>query len=161
MKLTTLFEMQKELDAYIQSNRGIEEDVFRKKGLALLVELAELANETRCFKFWSVKGPSEREIILEEYVDSIHFILSLGIEKNLDALTDWPEPDPEQELTELFLNAQLAVHTFLESYSMTSYMKLWSAYGAIAEALGFSPDDVLQAYISKNEENYNRQKNNY
>ena len=48
--------------------------------LALLVEIGELANETRSFKFWSVKPASEKKIILEEFVDGIHFILSLGIE---------------------------------------------------------------------------------
>ncbi len=48
-----------------------------KRDLALTIELAELANETRCFKYWSSKGPSEREVILEEFVDSIHFLLSL------------------------------------------------------------------------------------
>ena len=79
MKLTKLFTMQEELDSFIQKNRDTNDDVFQAKGLALLVELAELANETRSFKFWSTKGPSDNEVILEEYVDSIHFLLSLGI----------------------------------------------------------------------------------
>ncbi|MBO1914929.1 dUTP diphosphatase, partial [Microvirga sp. 3-52] len=68
MKLTKLFEMQTELDAFIQKQRVTNENVFQSKGLALLVELAELANETRSFKFWSTKGPSDIEVILEEYV---------------------------------------------------------------------------------------------
>ena len=84
MQLTQLYKMQFELDSFISNNRQEGTDVFKEKGLALLVELAELANETRCFKFWSMKGPSEIAIILEEYVDSIHFILSLGIEKGFD-----------------------------------------------------------------------------
>ena len=74
MNLTRLFQMQKELDSFIENTQQISRDVFQEKGLALMVELAELANETRCFKFWSTKGPSERAVILEEFVDSIHFI---------------------------------------------------------------------------------------
>ena len=96
MELMNLFTMQRDLDAYIQKNNSVIENVFQKKGLALLVELAELANETRCFKFWSTKGPSEREVILEEYVDSIHFLLSLGIEKDLDTLEIWPEGEVKE-----------------------------------------------------------------
>lgn len=161
MDLKNLFDMQQELDRFIESTQGLKEDVFRRKGLALLVELAELANETRCFKFWSVKGPSERSVILEEYVDSIHFLLSLGIETNLDDLNQWPEPVPEENLTELFLGTQQAIHQFLQSRSMSDYQAIWSWYGAIALQLEFSYEDVLKAYIEKNEENYNRQKAGY
>ena len=102
MQLTKLYSMQRGLDSYIQQQRDEQSDVFLEKGLALLVELAELANETRCFKFWSLKGPSENTIILEEYVDSIHFLLSLGIEKGFDTLSTWPEGEVEGELTQLF-----------------------------------------------------------
>ena len=70
--------------------------------MALLVE-RELANETRSFKFWSTKGPSANEIILEEYVDSIHFLLSLLIEKVLMIITRWPRKEVAGDLTELFL----------------------------------------------------------
>lgn len=148
MKLQELFNMQEELDRFIQSNQEINEDVFRKKGLALLVELAELANETRCFKFWSTKGPSERSVILEEYVDSIHFLLSLGIEKDLNTLEIWPDPVAEKDLTELFLLTQKAIQEFLENYSMSNFMEIWSCYGALALALEFTYDEVLEA-ISK------------
>ncbi|MBB5180667.1 dimeric dUTPase (all-alpha-NTP-PPase superfamily) [Planomicrobium koreense] len=161
MNLQKLFKMQEELDRFIQSNQGINEDVFRKKGLALLIELAELANETRCFKFWSQKGPSERNVILEEYVDSIHFLLSLGIEKNLNMLEEWPERVSENDLTELFIGTQREILDFLEDYSMTNYQDLWSWYGAIAEELGFSYEDIFEAYEAKNQTNYDRQNDGY
>ena len=51
MEFNQLFEMQRELDRFIEETQNVEKDVFKEKGLALLVELAELANETRCFKF--------------------------------------------------------------------------------------------------------------
>ncbi|RNF40877.1 dUTP diphosphatase [Planococcus salinus] len=161
MNLTKLFDMQKELDRFIQSKQGLEGDLFRQKGLALLVELAELANETRCFKFWSTKGPSERSVILEEYVDSIHFLLSLGIESNLNMLEEWPDPAPEEDLTELFLKTQQVIHQFLDSHSMSDYQAVWSWYGAIAAQLDFSYDDVLDAYLEKNQKNYDRQREGY
>ena len=161
MNLQKLFKMQEELDRFIQANQGINEDVFRKKGLALMIELAELANETRCFKFWSQKGPSERNVILEEYVDSIHFLLSLGIEKNLNMLEEWPERVSESDLTELFIGTQREILDFLEDYSMTNYQDLWSWYGGIAEELGFSYENIFDAYLAKNQTNYERQHEGY
>lgn len=161
MNLEKLFAMQEELDSYIQTNNEINEDLFEKKGLALIVELAELANETRAFKFWSAKGPSEREVILEEYVDSIHFLLSLGIEKDLNMLKEWPDPLSEQDLTAIFLKANKSILEFLEKHSMSTYQKVWSCYGAIADILGFSYEEVLEAYVAKNQKNYDRQKEGY
>lgn len=161
MNLQQLFQMQKTLDQYIERNMNIEEDVFQKKGLALLIELSELANETRCFKFWSKKGPSERAIILEEYVDSIHFLLSLGIERNLEDLEVWPAAKVEGELTEIFLETSNAILLFLKNPTKDAYKKVWVLYGAIAGKLGFTNDDVLRAYMEKNETNYKRQQNGY
>lgn len=161
MNLTTLFTMQTGLDAYIKDNQQIDKDVFEEKGLALLVELAELANETRCFKFWSTKGPSERSIILEEYVDSIHFLLSLGIEKDLDTLCEWPVAEIEGDLTELFFGTIEAIQSFIREPKMQEYKQVWVHYGSIADRLGFSYSEIMKAYIEKNEENYNRQQTGY
>ena len=86
---------------------------FKKKDWHFLLNLRNLANETRCFKFWSTKGPSDDAVILEEYVDSIHFLLSLGIEKDLHTLTNWPEGEVEGDLTQLFLETTAAIHCFL------------------------------------------------
>ena len=161
MNLTTLFTMQGSLDSYIKENQEIGSDVFKEKGLALLVELAELANETRCFKFWSTKGPSERKIILEEYVDSIHFLLSLGIEKGLDSLEEWPVAELEDDLTGLFIRTFQAIHLFLMEAEMSTYKQVWVLYGGIADSLGFSYIEIMDAYVEKNDENYKRQQTGY
>ncbi|MFC5604386.1 dUTP diphosphatase [Sporosarcina koreensis] len=161
MDLTTLFTMQRELDTYIQKNQLVAKDVFKEKGLALLVELSELANETRCFKFWSTKGPSERDVILEEYVDSIHFLLSLGIEKRLDTLKVWPTGEVEGNLTEVFLQTFNAIHDFIARKDMESYENVWIHYGTIAKRLEVSYIEIIEAYVEKNEENYKRQQTGY
>lgn len=161
MNLQPLFTMQKSLDTYIQSEKNVSHDVFFEKGLALLVELAELANETRCFKFWSEKGPSKKEVILEEYVDSIHFLLSLGIEKKLDNLDVWPTQSKQDSLTYLFLHTQTAIHQFLKDPTMSTYKEVWVWYGAIANNQGFTQDGIIQAYLDKNEKNYERQRTGY
>lgn len=53
------------------------ESTSEKRLLALLVELHELANETKCFKFWSVNPNGKKDKILMEYVDVLHFTLSI------------------------------------------------------------------------------------
>lgn len=161
VNLQQLFTMQKELDAFIEKTQGIDFDVFREKTLALLVELGELANETRCFKFWSTKGPSEDAVILEEFVDSVHFLLSLGIMKGFNDLTEWPTDARDASLTELFLQAQQAIIVFGNEPERENYEEIWKCYGAIARTLQFDAQQIIDAYISKNEKNYERQRTGY
>ncbi|MER2038400.1 MAG: dUTP diphosphatase [Solibacillus sp.] len=160
MEFKQLFEMQRELDAFIEETQNVQKDVFVEKSLALLVELAELANETRCFKFWSTKGPSERTVILEEFVDSIHFMLSLGNMRKL-TLQEWPKVEEKYELTPAFIEATNAVLTFLKEQTYENYDALWKQYSILAYNLGFTESDIIKAYMEKNEKNYERQRSGY
>lgn len=160
MLFMELFEIQRKLDLFIEETQNITNDVFKEKGLALLVELAELANETRCFKFWSTKGASEREVLLEEFVDSIHFMLSLGNMKGY-ALAEWPDVQEEVDLTVQFIETTQKITQFITDPSEENYKAIWHAYGKLAYNMQFTVADIIEAYISKNEKNYERQKSGY
>ena len=160
MEFKQLFEMQHALDQFIEETQNVQKDVFEEKSLALLVELSELANETRCFKFWSKKGASEREVILEEFVDSIHFMLSLGNMRGF-LLAEWPNLQEKQELTPLFIELTQVVLTFVKVQTEASYQALWNSYSILAYNLGFTVEDIVKAYKEKNEKNYERQRSGY
>ncbi len=56
MNLTKLFELQSKLDEHIIKEKGLEgADLLSKKIRALQVELGQLAQNWRGFKFWSEK----------------------------------------------------------------------------------------------------------
>lgn len=163
MQLEKLFTMQQALDKHIEKKHGLqEEDLFNRKVLALLVEMGELANETRCFKFWSVKPPSDKQVILEEFVDGVHFILSLGIECNFHKQTLSINNAPTTvSVTDQFLLINEHVIRFQNTKSVTDYIALFKVYLQLAMLLGISYEEMEQAYFDKNEVNYQRQQNNY
>jgi dimeric dUTPase (all-alpha-NTP-PPase superfamily) len=163
MKLEKLFRMQKALDTHIEEKHQLqEEDLFDRKILALLVEIGELANETRSFKFWSVKPSSAKEVILEEFVDGIHFILSLGIECGFDTRQiDLTLSEPTLSVTEQFLIVYEVISIFQRSKGLDDFIRLFEAYLQLASILGFKKEEIDQAYLRKNEVNYQRQQNNY
>ncbi|WP_449621176.1 dUTP diphosphatase [Robertmurraya sp. Marseille-Q9965] len=163
MQLQEIFAMQKELDSHIEQKHGLqEEDLFDRKILALLVELGELANETRCFKFWSLKPASDQATILEEFVDGVHFMASLGIECSFDTIEEVKsEKDDKVTINEQFLNVYEAVHAFRIARSKETYILMLQAYLFLANLLGFQDEDIKRAYISKNEVNYKRQQTGY
>src|SRR5699024_3478988 len=153
--------MQRKLDAYIKKNHQLEEaDLFSEKILALLVELGELANETRSFKYWSTKAASDREVILEEYVDNVHFLLSLGIEKNYQ-FTHIEVEETKNNMVEQFNEVYRKAIYFSERQSEVNYKELVEAYLQLANLLGFTEQAILNAYIEKNEVNYERQQSGY
>jgi dimeric dUTPase (all-alpha-NTP-PPase superfamily) len=134
----------------------------------LIVELAELANEVRSFKFWSYKPPSSKEIILEEYVDGLHFISSFAIIYQLPANFTLPDNirvlDKAQitiKFNEL-LNLLSKLRFEHKLHCNKRIVKKWfRQYLILAYHLGFNFADVHRVYFEKNKVNFDRQANNY
>ena len=111
--LKELYLKQAELDLEIAHNHNINYEVTRNKRIvALLVELGEFANTTRCFKFWSNKGMEEKAVVLDEFADGLHFLLSLGIDKGYE-VDEIEVSDNKLSLTD----------NILETYSLISKYK--------------------------------------
>jgi dimeric dUTPase (all-alpha-NTP-PPase superfamily) len=162
MNFEQLFDMQRQLDAHIEQKHGLkDESLIERKILALMVEVGELANETRCFKFWSVKPSAPAETILEEYVDGVHFLLSLGLELGIPVDVSIPLEKGKEGLTAQFLNVYEHLSQFRTNISRDTYIKLFSQYLVLGEMLGFSSEDVKRAYEAKNEVNFQRQEQGY
>ncbi|GAA0333444.1 dUTP diphosphatase [Bacillus carboniphilus] len=164
LNLNKLFQMQRDLDQTIEEkNNLLTDDLFERKVFAFIVEMAELANETRCFKFWSQKGPSEKQVLLEEYVDGVHFLLSIGIEKNFDSIEiDWEKVKKgTSSLTTHFLKINEDVLQYRSAPTIETYSQLCYSYFELAHLLNFTLQEVEQAYLKKNEINYQRQESGY
>jgi dimeric dUTPase (all-alpha-NTP-PPase superfamily) len=175
MNLEKLFQTQKVLRDRIGYN---EPDRFNKLILALLVELGECAQEWRGFKFWSVNQiphtsavrvptmmDEDKEFynpLLEEYVDGLHFVLELGLELNFN--TDLFLYSTEQYDD---INAQFIwIHnTVTEVYMYTNEenyeLLLESEYLGLGEMLGFTWEQIEDAYFEKNKINHQRQEVGY
>jgi dimeric dUTPase (all-alpha-NTP-PPase superfamily) len=105
-------------------------------------------------------APSDRGIVLEEFVDGVHFILSLGILADLtDAVP--ASQQPAKTATDQFLLVTEAVHTFHRDKTKEAYHSLLDRFFTLGDMLGFSAEEVEQAYIAKNEVNYKRQQSGY
>ncbi len=165
MNLKELFDMQRTLDERIIKQHGLEgQYLLDQRILALNVELAELAQETRCFKFWSTnQQPSER--VLDELVDVLHFLLSITIEAE--------QVSEVITVIEERLNVKLMKHSnindaILRLFSAIGYLEekfdmidCWFYFIDIYLLLGFTWEQVTEAYMEKNKENHDRQDRGY
>ena len=159
--LKEMYAKQLELDMEIASNHHISyEETKEKRILALLVELGELANATRCFKFWSFKPSEEKERVLDEYADGLHFLLSIGLAYHYQVDSIEVEEEPS-DLTKAILDSYHYINEFYNDRSMVKYLKAFEGYLKILALLGYSWSEADDAYFKKLKENHRRQDTNY
>lgn len=178
MNLDKLMTIQAELDKHIEVKKGLQgQGLLDKKILALQVELGELANEWRGFKFWSSdqrprgynlytegNGVEQKNPLLEEYVDCLHFILSIGLEMKLTN-TDISKRKrlSNRNITRIFSDLMLAAGTLIypEADKPNNYGSLLHGFIYLGEKLGFTTKQIEQAYLDKNKVNHARQESGY
>jgi len=191
--LKELFEIQGGLDSEINKNHPIQpgENRLEKKHVALLVELGEMFNEWRAFKFWSTdqkprtnvdciacegdgtfyypsagsetcpgcKGTGKVDKLLGELVDCLHFILSIGLELSVDyeLLTDL--------MTTMSYQSKGLESSFIRlmqlDWSFNNYIVGFRLFLGFCVDLGYTWEQVTEAYLIKNQENHYRQMNGY
>lgn len=178
MNIETLYEMQKELDERIIREKGLEgQDLIPNTVLALQVELGELANEWRGFKHWSSNREPRRERMLEEYVDCLHFFLSIA--RQLDIPSDklnvfFNRDELEGDTISVFVEIMNGVGLIMADKIISlipsdfnNFRKLWLLVvfnGFLrlgTQRLGFTWDEIANAYIDKNKVNHERQNGGY
>jgi dimeric dUTPase (all-alpha-NTP-PPase superfamily) len=199
MNLQKLFELQRQLDEHIEKEHPREpgEDRMAKKILALFVELGELANEHRGFKYWSNDqvprtggecscddgyidvymghGVVEQDIcprcegmgelpntLIEEYVDALHFILSIGLDIAEPDVVNLRDVDGKENIIEQFIEVFDRVRDlYFFEYDIFEYESLLAQFIKLGEMLGFSWQEIEEAYLRKNAVNHQRQESGY
>lgn len=164
IELAELLEMQEALDMAILKEHGINEYPTENIKLALCVELGEMLNELpTIFKHWKKTAKDNREKALVEYVDALHFALSLTNDEpqvyfrnesvNYDCL--YCDGTPQVIDAAGWMMASLSYIT-----SPYTHNKLMHVF-VIGSILGFKWNEIYKAYKDKNEVNYQRLKEGY
>ncbi|CAM9105226.1 dUTP diphosphatase [Mycoplasma marinum] len=160
MNFTKILNMQSELDRNIEKAHNVTgEDLTNRKIVALIVEIGEFANEIRPFKYWKKTININEDLVKEEFVDGIHFFLSL-------TLNIGNSPIVEPIIISDDQNIQLAT-LFEETSKLNSNFekeqlaKAFGIYMGMAKLVGLKEDEIEKFYIEKNRVNYERILNGY
>lgn len=165
-QIETIRFLQKNLDIRVRENNDIDmdADLTLEKFLALKTELFEFVNELESFKYWKKnKGKSH---ILEEACDTLHFIFSIAIDKDIEIKQDETLLKDAKSFDIINTNELIGVMDAIISDCMID--NDWDDLNAILmlltlvlERYNFSVNDLYEAYIAKNKVNHERQDNNY
>lgn len=164
MNLEYLFELQAALDTHIEKEhpRKPGESRLEQKILALLVEVGECANEYRGFKFWSNDKQPRQEKLLEEYVDCLHFVLSIGLDMDIKSIKEFQFiSNFDEGCTIAFLEFYNAINQFYNFQTKQYYYDVIRCFIILGRELGFTEQQIESAYDKKNKINHQRQLTGY
>lgn len=153
IKFNDVFKANKELDKMFDIFK--DDEIVKKNKLELLVEIGELANETRYFKYWSNK-PINMELVKGEYADcmimTLYFFNIMGI--NLDE--DFEEI-AEYNKVDIFARLYKLASDFYYSEDKNIIKEIFVTIIKLGYLIGFTDIDIINACmtkINKNKENF-------
>ncbi|WP_406616756.1 dUTP diphosphatase [Mycoplasmopsis adleri] len=167
MNFREIFEMQKELDKKISerndidaSNSKISANQFRiMQILATLVETAEFANEVQTFKYWKAKKNIDKDKILEEFADILHFMGSFAYKYDVD-------PEIEPLIISNDVNYQICllfqtISSMIDNMNKYVILEILAMTLGVAQLLGYTDEEIIKWYYVKNKKNHERVENKY
>lgn len=173
--LLELCEVQAGLDGRIRKEKNIEltkRELLRNTLVALDIELAEFANDARWFKIWS-HNQTPKPTTLEEYVDSLHFFLSIAnlqewrehlrvtIEENTGDY-DFDNPKRVELVNATYLEMKHQLARVFTAESTLAFTAAWTNFLTLGIAgYGYTWKQISEAYLAKNKINHERQTNGY
>ncbi len=159
MNFKKIFVMQKELDKHILESNNITEDVYRYLLVAFRQEFAEMINEKQFFKFWKKNKGCMRSKLLEEAVDCLHFLLSIGNNMGINYfdITDFNYADLITNYDDVMRYATNLSYMKDEK----QYHLLASAYFKFVKTLDITVEELEEGYYKKNKVNHERQESGY
>ena len=145
-------------DIFMNKYYDVESKYYEKNCLELIVELCELANESKCFKYWTIKKPN-RELVLEEFADSLMMILYMFNTYNVDKI-NFIDVDMSDDILESF-NYLIRMCTLLMNKDNVNEVLLKEIFtrlihiGKLLELSDVEIVDACNKKIIKNEERLN------
>lgn len=153
-----IYEENKMIDnIYQEKYKGIN-DFYRKNAIELLVELGEFVNETKCFKYWTIK-PVEKEKMLEELADCItmvmYFYHELDIEFSIEKI------DNKIDLLHLINQTFYLGTKLIDKCDEKIVKEICSNLFNISEVLNIKEEEIIESIKNKHKIIKNRLNSNY
>lgn len=160
-----MLKKQEKLDKSIMSAYGLKKITDDKLAFAILDEVGELTHELKGDWCWwkKTQAPVDMGKVLGELVDIWHFVLSYQNNINLGIMSLYEFEKERSEANGLL--SQLRTKSYELSYALVdiascSHCALETLI-AVTEYLGFTIEQVYEAYGDKNKINYQRLKEGY
>lgn len=146
MIFNDVYEANKELDKMFD-NSFVDPEMVKKNKLELLVEIGELANETRYFKYWS-KKPINIELVKGEFADcfimTLYFfnIMNISLDEEFKKVEKYNKVD-------VFARLYKLASDFYYDNSKDTIKEIFATIVELGYIIGFTDKDIIDACMTK------------
>ena len=154
-----IYDKNKKLDdIFMNKYINNESKFYEKNCLELIVELCELANESKCFKYWTVKKP-DKNLVLEEFADCLLMVLYMFNTYNVDSVSTVDVDNACDILEEFNILIRMCTNLMDRNNIHEMFLKeIFTRLMHIGRLLELSDDEIIETCykkIKKNEERLN------
>lgn len=141
-----IYNENRKLDMIFMSKYKSEDKMYEKNCIEFMNELSEFANETKCFKYWSIKTMN-KDRALEEYSDVITMALSFFtiLDVKLEMVPHTDTDDLLYLLNKLYSN----ISTLYENRSAVLIKQIFSDVVYLGDFFKFSDKEKCDACYKK------------
>lgn len=149
------YQKNKKLDEEFNSKHQENEPEFYEKNcIELLVEIGEFINETKCFKYWSIKSPN-KEKMLEELADCLNMIFYFYGLLNLD-ITDFTNTKIEKNRLKQINHIYNLSTNLFNNLNEQDIKNIFVNLSDFAYSLDIQEEELLEKLEEKHQIIYNR-----
>ena len=154
MNIHILLNQEKELIKNIAIDDTLNDyTLFARKHLQLHIKMSDLANETKCYKYWVGEIDSVNlENVFQKYISCFHQILFLGLDGDFEDLETVTAQSTDSCLSDQFLNLYIDINDSIMSSSEDHFATLVEDYLTLGNCLGFSEEQIIEGLCECNEE---------
>lgn len=145
-KFNIVYESNKELDKMFD-DAFVDPEMVKKNKLELLVEIGELANETRYFKYWS-KKPIDMELVKGEYADCVIMTLYFFNMKNISLEEDFKKIENYNKI-DIFARLYKLASDFYYNDDKEIIKEIFVTLINLGYIIGFNDQDIIDACLTK------------
>ncbi len=154
-----IYDNNKKIDEIFHTKYKNVNDYKEKNYIGFLVELGEFVNETKCFKYWTIKAPN-MELVLDEYADCVTGILTFYNDLNM-VLDEIEIPKDNMNILEVINNLYKKGTELMHDISPKLVKDIFINLLYLGKLLSLDEDAVLEAIKKKQDVVLNRLNSNY
>ncbi len=141
-----LYQVYINREIQVAKNEILNTTRINQKILSFLHDLSEVALESRCYLFWEKEEPVNHQQLLENYLEGLTMLMSIGYELRIDSIKNHTEIPENQDLYSLFFKIYQSILNVQKQYSSEDYQNTIDDYFTLGFKLGIDIDEIIDNY---------------